>query len=152
MKTVDLRSDTFTLPDDGMRKAIQAAEVGNSAFGEDPSVNRLEETIADYFDQMAEETEVVAVMLAFPDFTADLEDFFKHVWPKASSLLFLEGRLTFHYPNGSAPRHGANSGGPSVLISYGSEASRRLEMNKQMGAFVRLRFESVDILNLLSEY
>ncbi|MDJ0926734.1 MAG: GntG family PLP-dependent aldolase [Gammaproteobacteria bacterium] len=49
MKTVDLRSDTFTLPDDGMRKAIQAAEVGNSAFGEDPSVNRLEETIADYF-------------------------------------------------------------------------------------------------------
>jgi threonine aldolase len=48
-KPVDLRSDTFTLPDSGMRKAIHAAEVGNSAYGEDPSVNLLEETIADYF-------------------------------------------------------------------------------------------------------
>lgn len=46
---VDLRSDTFTLPDDGMRQTIYNAEVGNSAHGEDPSVNKLEQTIADYF-------------------------------------------------------------------------------------------------------
>jgi threonine aldolase len=46
---VDLRSDTFTLPDEGMRQAIYKAEVGNSAEGEDPSVNRLEEAVADYF-------------------------------------------------------------------------------------------------------
>lgn len=46
---VDLRSDTFTLPDAGMRQAIYKAEVGNSAEGEDPSVNSLEQTIADYF-------------------------------------------------------------------------------------------------------
>ena len=46
---VDLRSDTFTLPDDGMRQTIYNAEVGNSAEGEDPSVSRLEQTIADYF-------------------------------------------------------------------------------------------------------
>jgi threonine aldolase len=49
MKTVDLRSDTFTLPDDAMRKVIAAAEVGNAGFDEDPSVNRLQETVADYF-------------------------------------------------------------------------------------------------------
>ncbi len=53
MNTVDLRSDTFTLPDDGMRDAIRAAEVGNSGFGEDPSVNRLQATIADYFGMEA---------------------------------------------------------------------------------------------------
>lgn len=46
---VDLRSDTFTLPDEGMRQAIYRAEVGNSAHGEDPSVNRLESRVADYF-------------------------------------------------------------------------------------------------------
>lgn len=50
MKTsVDLRSDTFTLPDEGMRQAIYQAEVGNSAYREDPSVILLERTVADYF-------------------------------------------------------------------------------------------------------
>jgi threonine aldolase len=48
-KISEFRSDTFTLPDEGMRKAIYAAEVGNSGYGEDPSVNKLEETIANYF-------------------------------------------------------------------------------------------------------
>lgn len=49
MSLIDLRSDTFTLPDEGMRKAIYAAEVGNAGFGEDPSVNRLEQELSDYF-------------------------------------------------------------------------------------------------------
>ncbi len=46
---VELRSDTFTLPDADMRRAIHEAEVGNSAYAEDPSVRRLEEEIADWF-------------------------------------------------------------------------------------------------------
>jgi len=53
MNIVDLRSDTFTLPDDSMRDVIRNAEVGNSGFGEDPSVNRLQATIADYFGMEA---------------------------------------------------------------------------------------------------
>lgn len=39
----DLRSDTFTLPTEEMRKAIWQAEVGDDVYGEDPTVNRLEE-------------------------------------------------------------------------------------------------------------
>ncbi len=54
MKTIaDFRSDTFTLPDDGMRRAIYEAEVGNSAYGEDPSVNALEQALAEYFNRDA---------------------------------------------------------------------------------------------------
>ena len=49
MLKVDLRSDTFTMPDEGMRRAIYAAEVGNSGYAEDPSVNQLETQIAEYF-------------------------------------------------------------------------------------------------------
>lgn len=49
MIKVDLRSDTFTLPDKGMRQAIYQAEVGNSGYHEDPSVNQLEAELADYF-------------------------------------------------------------------------------------------------------
>ncbi|NNL99274.1 MAG: aminotransferase class I/II-fold pyridoxal phosphate-dependent enzyme [Gammaproteobacteria bacterium] len=49
----DFRSDTFTLPDAGMRGAIAKAEVGNAGFGEDPSVNRLEATMAEFFGRDA---------------------------------------------------------------------------------------------------
>jgi threonine aldolase len=44
--TIDLRSDTFTLPDEAMRRAMARAEVGDDVWGEDPTVHRLEETIA----------------------------------------------------------------------------------------------------------
>ena len=42
MKTIDLRSDTVTLPSAAMRAAMAAAEVGDDVYGEDPTVNRLE--------------------------------------------------------------------------------------------------------------
>lgn len=48
-KTIDLRSDTFSFPDEGMRRAIYDAEVGNSGFREDPSVRKLEEECAGLF-------------------------------------------------------------------------------------------------------
>jgi len=43
---IDLRSDTLTLPDAGMRAAMADAELGDDVWGEDPTVNRLEAEIA----------------------------------------------------------------------------------------------------------
>jgi Threonine aldolase len=43
---VDLRSDTVTRPTDEMRAAMAAAEVGDDAYGEDPTVNRLQSLAA----------------------------------------------------------------------------------------------------------
>ena len=43
MDLIDLRSDTVTKPDAEMRRAMAEAEVGDDVFGEDPTVNRLEE-------------------------------------------------------------------------------------------------------------
>ena len=43
---IDLRSDPVTRPTRGMRAAIQAAEVGDDVFNEDPTVNRLQERVA----------------------------------------------------------------------------------------------------------
>lgn len=43
---IDLRSDTVTRPTPGMREAMSRAEVGDDVFGEDPTVNRLEERVA----------------------------------------------------------------------------------------------------------
>jgi threonine aldolase len=43
---IDLRSDTVTRPTAAMRAAMQAAELGDDVFHEDPTVNRLEERVA----------------------------------------------------------------------------------------------------------
>jgi threonine aldolase len=50
---VDLRSDTFTVPDDAMRRAMVAAEVGDDVWGEDPTVRRLEEEVARRLNKQA---------------------------------------------------------------------------------------------------
>lgn len=49
----DLRSDTVTKPCAGMRKAMAEAEVGDDVYGEDPTVNRLEITLAEMLGKEA---------------------------------------------------------------------------------------------------
>ena len=44
---VDLRSDTVTRPTAAMRRAMADAEVGDDVYGEDPTVNRLEQRVAE---------------------------------------------------------------------------------------------------------
>ncbi len=46
MKIIDLRSDTVTHPTQEMRDAMYKAEVGDDVFGEDPTINRLEQMAA----------------------------------------------------------------------------------------------------------
>lgn len=46
-RTVDLRSDTVTTPTVEMRRAMAEAEVGDDAYGEDPTVNRLQARVAE---------------------------------------------------------------------------------------------------------
>jgi threonine aldolase len=53
MKTIDLRSDTVTLPSPEMRKAMADAELGDDVFGEDPTVNQLQERAAELLGKEA---------------------------------------------------------------------------------------------------
>ncbi|MBA4342690.1 MAG: low-specificity L-threonine aldolase [Methylibium sp.] len=46
MKVVDLRSDTVTQPTPAMREAMMAAPLGDDVFGDDPSVNLLQDALA----------------------------------------------------------------------------------------------------------
>lgn len=50
---VDLRSDTVTLPTPEMRRAMAEAELGDDVYGEDPTVNRLQERVAEYLGHEA---------------------------------------------------------------------------------------------------
>ena len=53
MDLIDLRSDTVTRPSPGMRAAMAAAEVGDDQFGDDPTVNRLQDRIAELLGKEA---------------------------------------------------------------------------------------------------
>ncbi len=50
---IDLRSDTVTRPTAAMRQAMANAEVGDDVFGDDPTVNRLQERIAEMLGKEA---------------------------------------------------------------------------------------------------
>src|SRR5437016_3789094 len=50
---IDLRSDTVTKPSDKMRAAMAEAEVGDDVFGDDPTVNHLQERAAEVFEKEA---------------------------------------------------------------------------------------------------
>jgi threonine aldolase len=50
---VELRSDTFTKPSPAMRRAMAEAEVGDDVFGEDPTVNALQDSVASMFGKDA---------------------------------------------------------------------------------------------------
>src|ERR1044071_942083 len=53
MRLTDLRSDTVTRPTPSMRRAMAEAEVGDDVYGEDPTVNRLQERAAEIFEKEA---------------------------------------------------------------------------------------------------
>lgn len=53
MDRIDLRSDTVTLPSPGMRTAMAEAPVGDDQYGEDPTVRRLQERVAELLGKEA---------------------------------------------------------------------------------------------------
>ncbi|MBP6003813.1 MAG: hypothetical protein KA746_10310 [Pyrinomonadaceae bacterium] len=50
---IDLRSDTVTKPSEKMRSAMAAADVGDDVYGEDPTINRLQERASEVFEKEA---------------------------------------------------------------------------------------------------
>lgn len=64
-------------------------------------------------------------------------DLFQSVWQRATAILFLRGRITFYYPNGTRADH--NGGAPSVLVAYGEAEADRLPAYGIAGQFFRLR-------------
>lgn len=60
--------------------------------------------------------------------------FVDHVWRRATALLFIHGRLHFHYVDGA--RASANAGGPSVLVAYSERDAAALYSSGIKGHYV----------------
>ena len=66
----------------------------------------------------------------------ETDAFFRYVWERADAVMFLRGRISFHYPDG---RQARNGGAPSVLIAHGPEDVERLIASGLDGAVVPLK-------------
>jgi threonine aldolase len=95
---VDLRSDTLTRPTVAMRAAMAAAEVGDDVYGEDPTVNALEEKVAALFGHEA------AVFV--PSGTMGNQICLRLVCPPAEELLCDADAHVVTYEHGGAAQHG----------------------------------------------
>jgi threonine aldolase len=98
---VDLRSDTLTRPSAGMRAAMAAADVGDDVYGEDPSVNALEEEVGALFGHEA------AVFV--PSGTMGNQICLRLVVPPAEELLCDADAHVVTYEHGGAAQHGGIS-------------------------------------------
>ncbi len=63
--------------------------------------------------------------------------FFETIWKRATAVLFLEGRIHFHYVDGKRAK--ANAGAPSVLVAYGENNYFRLIRSHLKGQIIRLK-------------
>ena len=98
---IDLRSDTLTRPTAAMRAVMASAEVGDDVYGEDPTVNALEEQVAAMFGHEA------AVFV--PSGTMGNQICLRLVVPPAEELLCDAEAHIVTYEHGGAAQHGGIS-------------------------------------------
>ncbi len=102
----DTAKKHYTADDDGLFQEWEGRVWLNPPYG--PQTG-------EWLDKLAKHGDGVALIFA----RTETKTFFKYVWGKAHTLLFIRGRLTFYTIDGKLAN--ANSGGPSVLVAYGRE-------------------------------
>lgn len=117
----DTAAKHYTIEDDGLAQQWEGRVWCNPPYGQQAWT--WLEHLADHGDGMA---------LIFA--RTETAGFFRTVWDRADALLFLEGRLHFHRPDGT--RAPANAGAPSVLVAYGKNNVADLMTSGIPGAFV----------------
>ncbi len=87
---------------------------------------------ADWLAKMSVHGNGIALIFA----RTETKYFFDYVWNSetAKAVMFFEGRLHFHYPDGSRAK--ANAGAPNCLVAYGEKARQRLYNSGLKGAYV----------------
>lgn len=109
------------LPEDGLAYEWAGRVWCNPLYGDD---------ISPWLEKMARHNRGIALTFA----RTETEHWTRHVWPNASAILFIAGRIYFYLPDGT--RAGGNAGGPSALIAYGTEDATKLKNSGISGSLV----------------
>jgi hypothetical protein len=117
----DMAKQHYTIQDNGLLKAWHGRVWLNPPYGAETGK---------WLARLADHNNGIALIFA----RTETKMFFSYVWGKATGLLFIEGRLFFHRPDGE--RADFSSGGPSVLIAYGQHNAIALQTCGIKGAFV----------------
>jgi hypothetical protein len=116
----------YTRADDGLTKPWAGRVWLNPPYG-GPAI------IGPWMRRMAAHNHGTALIFARTETTM----FHRCVWEAASGVLFLEGRLFFHRPDGT--RADGNAGAPSCLVAYGREDADLLALKPVKGHYVPLK-------------
>lgn len=119
-------TEHFTRSDNGLMKRWCGRVWLNPPYG-GPSV------VGPWMRRMADHNVGTALIFA----RTETEVFHDTVWTKASAVLFLRGRLFFHYRDGR--RASANAGAPSAICAYGNRDADILRACGLPGQIVDLR-------------
>ena len=119
----DTAAKHYTAEDDGLAHEWEGRVWCNPPYGQQAWV---------WLDRLADHGNGIALVFA----RTETAGFFRTVWERADGLLFIEGRLHFHRPDGT--RAPANAGAPSVLVAYGQRNVKTLRSCGIPGAFVDL--------------
>jgi len=118
-------ADVMLTPhEDGLSRPWSGRVWLNPPYGRD---------VGPWLARLAEHGHGVALIFARTETT----HFVEHVWRAADALMFLFGRLYFHYPDGTRAK--MNGGAPSVLVAYGEPNAQLLARCSRQGHVVRIR-------------
>lgn len=96
----------YSILDNGLSKPWHGRVWLNPPYGRETG---------DWLARLADHGNGIALIFA----RTETAMFFDHVWERAHAILFIKGRLHFHYVDGT--RAVANSGAPSCLVAYGEQ-------------------------------
>ena len=113
----------YTVLDDGLTQPWNGMVYCNPPYGK---------FAAEWIIRMSQHGNGIALVFA----RTDTALYHAHIFPTATSILFLKGRLSFHTPGGGKS---GTAGSPSILIAWGEEATERLKICGIEGRLVRLR-------------
>ena len=117
-------ADNWCLPQrDGMSEPWHGRVWLNPPYGQE---------CADWLRKLGDHGNGIALVFA----RTETAMFQKWVFPRASGILFLSGRLYFHFPDGTRAK--ANAGAPSCLIAYGAANAEILRTCGLAGAYYGL--------------
>ena len=119
----------FTIEDNGLAREWKGRVWLNPPYGRETGK---------WLARLADHGNGTALIFA----RTETEMFFRSVWERAHSILFLRGRLHFHHVDGN--RATGNAGAPSCLIGYSEHDTERLANSGLDGRLVPLAGRGVE--------